>query len=69
MTRDAAADERGRQLDLTEMLATDGPYGEHWAERREAALDRLHAKSDRAAARADRVALARAGADRRSEGR
>lgn len=32
---------------------------DHWAERRDATLDRLHAREDRRAAREDRLALAR----------
>ena len=35
----------------------DSNYGEHRPERRNAALDREHAKDDRAASRDDRVAL------------
>lgn len=57
--RDAAAEERERQIDLSEMLAVDHTYGDHWAERRDATLDRLHAREDRRAAREDRLALAR----------
>lgn len=62
--RDAAAEEREREVDLAEMLDVNGTYvngtyGDHWAERREASLDRLHAKDDRTASREDRIALTR----------
>jgi hypothetical protein len=61
--RDAAAEERRRELDLAEMLDVDGTYGDHWAEQREAGLDRLHAKDDRTASREDRTALTRVQAE------
>jgi hypothetical protein len=57
--RDAEADQRDREHDLAELLDVDGTYGEHWAERRSAILDRWHARGDRAASRKDRLALSR----------
>ena len=57
--RDASADRRDHELDLAEMLDVDHSYGDHWPERRAAALDRRHAKDERAASREDRRALAR----------
>ena len=42
--RDAEAEERERALDLAELLDLEGRYSGHWAERRGANLDRLHAK-------------------------
>lgn len=56
---DASAEQRDRELDLAEMLAVVGTYGDRWPERRAAVLDRQHARDDRAAAREDRRALAR----------
>ena len=55
----AAADKRERDLDLSELLAPpDQPgYGDDWPERRNAGLDRAHAKEDRTASHDDRVAL------------
>jgi len=58
--RDAAADKRENDLDLAELLAPADQYGYggDWAERRNAALDRGHARDDRAAASVDLAALA-----------
>ena len=56
---DASAERRDRELDLAEMLAVVGTYGDRWPERRAAVLDRQHARDDRAASREDRLALAR----------
>jgi hypothetical protein len=56
---DASAEQRDRELDLAEMLAVVGTYGDRWPERRAAALDRQRARDDRAASREDRLALAR----------
>jgi hypothetical protein len=55
--RDAAADKRESELDRAEMLDPEGGYGAHWPERRNAGLDRGHAKDDRTASHGDRVAL------------
>ena len=57
--RDALADQRDRELDLTEMLDVEGTYGDHWSQRRAAVLDRQHARDDRAASREALEALAR----------
>jgi hypothetical protein len=56
--RDAAADERDRDIDLAELLGRVGDYGSDWPARRAAALDREAAKRDRIAARDDLIALA-----------
>jgi hypothetical protein len=55
--RDAAAEERENDLDRADMLDPEGKYGAHWPERRNAGLDRGHAKNDRTASHGDRVAL------------
>ena len=57
--RDAAADKRERDLDLSELLASADHrgYGDDWPERRNAGLDRTHAKENRAASHEDRLAL------------
>jgi uncharacterized protein (DUF3084 family) len=58
-TRDAAADEREKDLDRAELLAPPDKlgYGGDWPERRNASLDRGHAKDDRTASHGDRIAL------------
>ncbi|KQV72780.1 hypothetical protein ASC64_19225 [Nocardioides sp. Root122] len=57
--RDAAADERERDLDRAKMVAPPdaGDYGHDWPERRCAAADREHSKDDRAASHDDRIHL------------
>src|SRR3954447_16760179 len=55
--RDAAADERDRDIDLAELLGRVGDYGSDWPARRAAALDREAAKQDRIAARRDLAAV------------
>ena len=55
--RDAAAERRENDLDRAEMLDTESEYGAHWPERRNASLDRGHAKDDRRASHEDRLAL------------
>lgn len=57
--RDAAADKRENDLDCAELLAPTDEYGYggDWPERRNAALDRGHAKDDRTASHDDRIAL------------
>ncbi len=55
--RDVAANKRGHDLDLAEMLASEAEYGQRWPERRDAALDRGHAKEDRTSSHHDRTAL------------
>jgi uncharacterized protein (DUF3084 family) len=57
VARDVAAEERENDLDRAEMLDPESKYGAHWAERRNAGLDRGHAKNDRTASHGDRVAL------------
>jgi uncharacterized protein (DUF3084 family) len=57
VARDAAAEKREDNLDRAEMLDPNSEYGAHWPERRNAGLDRGHAKEDRTASRGDRVAL------------
>lgn len=57
--RDDAADSRESDLDRTQFLAPpdDRGYGADWPERRNAGLDREHAKQDRETSQDDRVAL------------
>lgn len=55
--RDAAADKREHDLDRAEMLNLESGYGAHWPERRNAGIDRAHAKGDRMASHADRIAM------------
>lgn len=55
--RDAAALKRENLLDRADMVNPDSAYGTHWPERRNAGLDRGHAKDDRTASHSDRVAL------------
>jgi hypothetical protein len=57
--RDGVADRRESDLDLAQLLTTDDKhgYGGDWAERRNANLDRVHAKDDRKASHDDRIAL------------
>jgi hypothetical protein len=55
--RDERADERSNDLDRADVMDRDSTYGDHWPERRNAALDREHAKDDRTASRDDRAAL------------
>jgi hypothetical protein len=55
--RDAAAGKRENDLDRAEMLDPESEYGAHWPERRNAGLDRGHAKDDRTASHDDRIAL------------
>jgi hypothetical protein len=57
VARDVAAEERENDLDRAEMLNPDIQYGAHWPERRNAGLDRGHAKNDRTASHGDRLAL------------
>lgn len=58
-TRDDAADKRETDLDRAQLLDPLGEraYGSDWPERRNAGLDREHAKEDRTASHADRVGL------------
>ena len=55
--RDEAAQGRSNDLDRAEFAADGDSYGEHWPERRDAALGREHAKDDRMASHGDRIAL------------
>jgi hypothetical protein len=59
--RDTGADMRDRRVDRTEFLATGDTYGDsygsHLPQRRDAALDRQHAKGNRDASQDDRIAL------------
>lgn len=55
--RDVAAGKRENDLDRAEMLDLESKYGAHWPERRNAGLDRGHAKDDRTASHDDRIAL------------
>jgi uncharacterized protein (DUF3084 family) len=55
--RDVAADKREHDLDQADMLNSEIDYGAHWPERRNAGIDRAHAKDDRTASHADRVAM------------
>ena len=59
--RDSGADIRERQIDRAEFIAKGDQYGdqdgEHFPQRRAAALDREHAKGDRTASQDDRLAL------------
>ena len=55
--RDLAAGKRENDLDRAEMLDPESKYGAHWPERRNAGLDRGHAKDDRTASHDDRIAL------------
>jgi hypothetical protein len=55
--RDVAAGKRENDLDRAEMLDPESKYGAHWPERRNAGLDRGHAKDDRTASHDDRIAL------------
>ena len=59
--RDTGADTRDRDVDRAEFL-TNGDaktvdYGTHLPQRRDAALDREHAKGNRTASQDDRIAL------------
>lgn len=55
--RDVTADRREHDLDRADLLNPKNDYGAHWPERRNAGIDRVHAKDDRAASHADREAL------------
>lgn len=55
--RDAAARERENILDRADLVDPTSDYVAHWPERRNAGLDRGHAKDDRTASHGDRVAL------------
>ena len=55
--RDVAAEDRAHDLDRSEFMAQGTTYGERWPERRDAAVDREHAKDDRSSSHEDRVAL------------
>jgi hypothetical protein len=59
--RDTGADVRDRRVDRAEFLAGGDPYGDnygnHLPQRRDAALDRQHAKGNRNASQDDRIAL------------
>lgn len=57
--RDDSADQRENDFDREQMLsqAGSGEYGDDWPQRRNAGLDRAHAKGDRAASHDDRVLL------------
>jgi hypothetical protein len=55
--RDVGADTRELARDKARFLGTDDAYGSELPGRRDAALDRLHAKGDREASHEDRVAL------------
>lgn len=59
--RDTGAEDRDRHVDRAAFLATDDEYGDQYAahlpQRRDAALDREHAKGNRTASQGDRIAL------------
>ena len=55
--RDVAADKRENDEDRADLLDPTSDYGAHWPKRRNAQLDRTHAKGDRTASRDDRNAL------------
>jgi len=67
--RDVAAESRERELDLAALLAApeEHGYGADWPERRNAGLDRGHAKGDRKASRDDRIALSEGDAEQRTD--
>lgn len=56
--RDAGAETRDLHEDRAQFLASRHVYGQHLGQRRDAALDRLHAKGNRTASQGDRIALA-----------
>ncbi len=56
-SRDVAAEKRENDADRAELLDRTVQYGTHWPERRNAGLDREHAKGDRTASHEDRAAL------------
>jgi hypothetical protein len=56
-TRDLGGDRRDQHLDRARFLGTIGNYGSDLPQRRDAALDRQHARGDRQASYDDRVAL------------
>ena len=64
--RDDAASKRENDLDLAQLLAPEDEYGYggDWPERRNANLDRGHAKDDRKASHNDRLALTEDDAER-----
>ena len=59
--RDTGADTRDRRVDRAEFMAAGDTYGDNYADhlpqRRDAALDREHAKGNRTASQDDRIAL------------
>jgi hypothetical protein len=59
--RDSGAETRELRMDRADFMRTsdnkNGEYGIHLPQRRDAALDREHAKGDRTAAHHDRIAL------------
>ena len=61
--RDEAAQVRSHDLDRADFAAEGASYGQHWPERRDAALGREHAKDDRTASHGDRIALTEPEAD------
>lgn len=63
--RDDSADQRESDSDREKMLnqAGSGEYGDDWPERRNASLDRAHAKDDRTASQDDRTLLTEGHAD------
>jgi uncharacterized protein (DUF3084 family) len=63
--RDVAADKRENDHDLAQLLTAENEhgYGGDWPERRNAALDRGHAKGDRTSSHDDRIALTEDGAE------
>ncbi len=67
--RDAAAEKREKETDLSHLLDTEpNPvYGDDWPQRRNAQLDRQHAKSDREASQDDRIALTAGDAEHRGD--
>jgi uncharacterized protein (DUF3084 family) len=65
--RDAAADKREHDLDQADLLNSTSDYGAHWPERRNAGIDRAHAKDDRSASHADRAALTEGGDQEKDE--
>lgn len=58
---------RENLVDRAEMMDPNSDYGAHWPERRNAGLDRGHAKDDRRASRGDRVALTEGGDEEESD--
>ena len=66
--RDVAAGKRENDLDRAEMLDPESKYGAHWPERRNAGLDRGHAKDDRTASHDDRIALTEGDVEHNTDG-